>query len=139
MSVNKVILVGRLGKDPEVRFTAGGLGICSFSLATDRKYTNKQGEKVEETEWHRCVTFGKLSEICGQYLHKGSLIYAEGRLQTRDWQDKDGNKRWTTEILVEQMKMLGSKGERPASQSASSGDDPFDRVPDMPSDDDIPF
>ena len=139
MSVNKVILVGRLGKDPEVRFTASGLGICNFSLATDRKYTNKQGEKVDETEWHKCVTFGKLSEICGQYLHKGSLIYAEGRLQTREWQDKDGNKRWSTEILVEQMRMLGSKGDRPAAPSASSGDDPFDRVPDMPPDDDIPF
>jgi len=143
MSVNKVILVGRLGADPEVRYSGGGTAVTNFRLATDRKYTNKQGEKVDETEWHRCVAFGRTGEVCGEYLHKGSLIYVEGRIRTREWQDKDGNKRWSTDILVEQMRMLGSKGERPASSSASSnassGDDPFDRLPDMPPDDDIPF
>jgi single-strand DNA-binding protein len=140
MSVNKVILVGRLGADPEVRYSGGGTAVTNFRLATDRKYTNKQGEKVDETEWHRCVAFGRTGEICGEYLHKGSQVYVEGRIRTRDWEDKDGNKRWTTEILVEQMKMLGSKGERPErAASPSPGDDPFDRVPDMPPEDDIPF
>lgn len=137
MSVNKAILVGRLGKDPEVRFTPAGLGVCNFSLATD-KYTIKQGEKVKETEWHRCVTFGKLSEICGEYLHKGSLIYAEGRIQTRSWEDKEGNKRSTTEIVVNEMKMLGSKTER--EQAPAGPEDPFDKMPgDNIPDEDVPF
>ena len=142
MSVNKAILVGRLGADPEVRYSSSGTAVTNFRLATDRKYTNKQGEKISETEWHRCVAFGRTGEVCGEYLHKGSQIYVEGRIRTRDWEDKDGNKRWSTEILVDQMQMLGSKGERPPasnSSSGSSGGDPFDRVPDMPPDDDIPF
>ena len=140
MSVNKAILVGRLGADPEVRYSGGGTAVTNFRLATDRKFTNKQGEKVDETEWHRCVAFGRTAEICGEYLHKGSQIYVEGRIQTRDWEDKEGNKRWTTEIVVEQMKMLGSKGERGAVPGGPSDGDPFDRgVPDMPADDDIPF
>jgi len=138
MSVNKVILVGRLGKDPEVRYSNNGNAITNFNLATDRGYTNKQGEKVKETEWHRCVTFSRLAEICGEYLHKGSLIYAEGRLQTRDWEDKDGNKRWTTEIILENMRMLGGKGEG-ASPSPKSDDNPFDKGPSNIPDDDVPF
>ncbi|MEI6125559.1 MAG: single-stranded DNA-binding protein [Pseudomonadota bacterium] len=136
MSVNKVILVGRVGKDPEVRFTPGGLGVCTFSIATD-KYTTKQGEKIKETEWHRCVTFGKLSEICGEYLHKGRLIYTEGRIQTRSWEDKEGIKRWTTEIVVNEMKMLEGKGER--GQAPSGNEDPFDKMPDTIPDEDVPF
>ncbi len=139
MSVNKAILVGRLGADPEVRYSSSGTAVTNFRLATDRKYTNKQGEKIAETEWHRCVAFGRTGEVCGEYLHKGSQIYVEGRIRTRDWEDKDGNKRWSTEILVEQMQMLGSKGERPPASNSSSGDNPFDRGPDMPADEDIPF
>jgi len=112
MSVNKVILVGRLGKDPEVRYSNNGAAITNFNLATDRTYKKKDSEeKVQETEWHRCVSFGRTAEVCGEYLKKGSLIYIEGRLQTRDWEDKDGNKRWTTEVIIDQMKMLGSKAD----------------------------
>ncbi len=138
MSVNKVILVGRLGADPEVRYSGGGTAVTNFRLATDRAWKDKNGEQQRETEWHRCVAFGRTGEVCGEYLHKGSQVYIEGRIKTREWEDKDGIKRWSTDILVDQMKMLGSKGERPA--PSSSGGDPFDRVPDMPApDDDIPF
>jgi single-strand DNA-binding protein len=111
MSVNKVILVGRLGKDPEVRYSNDGNAITNFNLATSRSYKKKDGEKVDETEWHRCVSFGRTAEVCGEYLKKGSLIYIEGRLQTRDWEDKDGNKRWTTEVIIDNMKMLGTKSD----------------------------
>jgi len=138
MSVNKVILVGRLGKDPEVRYSNNGNAITNFNLATSRVYKNKQGEKVDETEWHRCVSFGRTAEVCGEYLHKGSLIYVEGRLQTRDWEDKDGNKRWTTEIIIESMKMLGSKNDRGGSSEEKSGN-PFDKGPSDIPDDDVPF
>ncbi len=138
MSVNKVILVGRLGKDPEVRYSNNGNAITNFNLATSRVYKNKQGEKVDETEWHRCVSFGRTAEVCGEYLHKGSLIYVEGRLQTRDWEDKDGNKRWTTEIIIDNMKMLGSKNDRGGSSEESSGN-PFDKGPSDIPDDDVPF
>ena len=138
MSVNKVILVGRLGKDPEVRYSNNGNAITNFNLATSRVYKNKQGEKVDETEWHRCVSFGRTAEVCGEYLHKGSLIYVEGRLQTRDWEDKDGNKRWTTEIIIDNMRMLGSKNDRSGSSAESSGN-PFDKGPSDIPDDDVPF
>ena len=138
MSVNKVILVGRLGKDPEVRYSNNGNAITNFNLATSRVYKNKQGEKVDETEWHRCVSFGRTAEVCGEYLHKGSLIYVEGRLQTRDWEDKDGNKRWTTEIIIDNMRMLGSKNDRGGS-SGESSDNPFDKGPSDIPDDDVPF
>ncbi len=138
MSVNKVILVGRLGKDPEVRYSQGGSAVTNFNLATSRVYKNKQGEKVDETEWHKCTAFSRTAEICGEYLHKGSLIYVEGRLQTRDWEDKDGNKRWTTSIIVENMRMLGSKGEG-AGNSSKSNDNPFDKGPSNIPDDDVPF
>ena len=140
MSVNKAILVGRLGKDPEVRYSNNGNAITNFNLATSRVYKNKDGEKVDETEWHRCVSFGKTAKICEEYLKKGSLIYVEGRLQTRDWEDKDGNKRWTTEIILENMRMLGSKGESGSGSSASSGNkNPFDKGPSNIPDDDVPF
>jgi len=123
MSVNKVILVGKLGKDPEVRYSNNGNAITNFNLATSRAYKNKDGEKVDETEWHRCVSFGRTAEVCGEYLKKGSLIYIEGRLQTRDWEDKDGNKRWTTEVILDNMKMLGSKKD----SDSSGSDNPFDK------------
>jgi single-strand DNA-binding protein len=110
-SVNKVILVGRLGKDPEVRYTPSGSAVANFSVATSENWKDKGGEKQERTEWHNIVVWGKLAEICGQYLNKGKLVYLEGRLQTREWDDRDGVKRKTTEIVASEMVMLGSKGE----------------------------
>ncbi|HEV8130473.1 MAG TPA: single-stranded DNA-binding protein [Acidobacteriota bacterium] len=110
-SVNKVILVGRLGKDPELRYTPSGSPVANFSLATDENWKDKNGERQQRTEWHNIVVWDKLAEICGQYLTKGRLIYIEGRLQTREWDDRDGNKRRTTEIVATNMVMLGSKAE----------------------------
>jgi single-strand DNA-binding protein len=111
-SVNKVILIGHLGKDPEMRYTAAGAPIANFSLATSESWKDKHsGEKTDKTEWHNIVMFDKVAEIAGQYLRKGSLVYLEGKLQTRKWQDKEGNDRYTTEIVASQMTMLGSKGE----------------------------
>lgn len=111
-SVNKVILVGRLGNDPEVRYTATGSAVANVSLATSENWKDKQtGEKQERTEWHRVVFFSKLAEIVAQYLRKGSLIYVEGSLQTKKWQDQNGQDRYTTEIVAKEMTMLGSKSE----------------------------
>lgn len=107
--VNKVILIGHLGRDPETRTTQSGMTVGNFTLATTERF---KGE--DRTEWHRIVAFGKLAEICGQYLTKGKQVYVEGRLQTRDWEDKDGNKRSTTEIIANEMRMLGSKGDSPS-------------------------
>ena len=111
MSVNKVILVGRLGRDPESRYTASGQQVCNFSLATDEAFKDRSGERQKRTEWHRIVMWGRLAEIAQQYLKRGSLVYLEGRIQTRQWDDKAGNKRTTTEVIANTMKMLGSKGE----------------------------
>ena len=111
-SVNKVILVGRLGKDPEIRSTPGGTSVAKFSLATDDRYTDKNGEKQERTEWHNITMFGKLAEICGQYLRKGKLVYVEGSIRTDSWDDKEtGQKRYRTEIIGNQMQMLDRKGD----------------------------
>lgn len=107
--VNKVILMGNLGKNPEVRFSQVGAAICSFNMATTETFKNVSGEKEERTEWHKIVCFGRLGEICGEYLQKGSKIYLEGRIQTRSWEDKDGNKKYTTEIVGHEMKMLSPK------------------------------
>lgn len=111
MSVNKVILVGRLGRDPETRYTGSGQQVCNFSMATDETYKDRAGERQKRTEWHKIVMWGRLAEIAQQYLKRGSLIYIEGRLQTRQWDDQTGNKRYTTEIVANVMKMLGSRGE----------------------------
>lgn len=111
MSVNKVILVGRLGKDPEVRFTSGGQAVANFTMATDYSYKDRNGERQKRTEWHRIVAWRKLAEIVQQYLKKGSLIYIEGRIETREWQDKEGQKRYTTEIIANEMRMLGGRGD----------------------------
>ena len=109
-SVNKVILIGNLGKDPETRYAPSGDAICNITLATTDTWRDKAtGEKREATEWHRVVFFGKLAEIAGQYLRKGSAAYIEGSLRTRKWQDKDGQDRYTTEIRADEMKMLGSR------------------------------
>lgn len=123
-SVNKAIILGNLGKDPEVRYTAAGDAIANLTVATSESWKDKAtGEKKEAVEWHRCSAFGKLAEICGQWLKKGSQVYIEGSLRTRKWQDKDGNDRYTTEIRVDEMKMLGGKPEGQRNQSGDSGSD----------------
>jgi len=135
--VNKAILIGRLGKDPEVRYTPDGAMVTNFNLATDEQWKDKNGEKVQKTEWHRIVTFGKLAEICGNYLVKGKLIFVEGRIQTRSWEDKEGVKRYTTEIVASNMQMLDSKGQNKADESSAdstpsnvaSSSAPLDDVP----------
>ncbi|HLE67911.1 MAG TPA: single-stranded DNA-binding protein [Burkholderiales bacterium] len=157
-SVNKVILVGNLGRDPETRYMPDGAAITNVSLATTFAWTDKQsGEKKEETEWHRIVFRGRLAEIVGEYLKKGSQVYVEGRLRTRKWQDKEGHDRYTTEIVGDTMQMLGSragageargeargeakpepKGEAPAKAAAKAAPDkPAGKFDDM--EDDIPF
>ena len=112
-SVNKVILVGRLGKDPELKYTPSGAPVAKFSLATDDSFKDKTGEKQEHTEWHNIVAWNKLAEICGEYLTKGKLIYIEGTIRSRQWQDQSGNKRTSYEIIANQMQMLGSKSDSP--------------------------
>lgn len=147
--INKVILIGNLGNDPDIRYTASGAAVANISLATAESWRDKDsGEQQERTEWHRIVFFGRLAEIAGEYLRKGSQIYVEGRLQTRKWQDKEGNDKYTTEIVGNEMQMLGGRGgssnnyndnapsqkpaSKPAPQPATSGaSDDFD--------DDIPF
>jgi single-strand DNA-binding protein len=109
MSVNKVILVGRLGKDPETRYMTSGEAVTNATLATSENWKDKNGEKQERTEWHNLVFYRRLAEIAGEYLKKGSQIYVEGKLQTRKWQTKEGQDRYTTEIIVNEMQMLGSK------------------------------
>ena len=153
-SVNKVILIGNLGRDPETRYMPDGAAITNISVATTDTWKDKQGEKQERTEWHRVAFFGRLAEIAGEYLKKGSQVYVEGRLQTRKWQDKDGNDKYTTEIVADRMQMLGSRqgmgaaasvppperggGEsgsaRPAAKPAPKGGGKFDDF-----EDDIPF
>ena len=125
-SINKVILIGNLGKDPEVRYTANGAAICNIGIATTRSWKDKtSGEKVEETEWHRVVFYDRLAEIAGEYLKKGRPVYVEGRLKTRKWQDKDGVEKYTTEVVADNMQLLGGRdGEGSgggASRAASGG------------------
>jgi len=109
-SINKVILVGNLGRDPEVRYTQNGNAVANINLATNEVWKDKSGQRQERTEWHRVVFWGRLAEIAAEYLRKGSQIYVEGRIQTRKWQGKDGQDRWTTEIVGNEMQMLGSRG-----------------------------
>lgn len=112
MSVNKVILVGRLGTDPELKYTPSGSSVCNFSIATSESWTDKNsGQRNEKTEWHRIVVWGKQAELCNQYLSKGRQVFMEGKLQTRQWEDKEGNKRYTTEVVCNQVQFLGSKGD----------------------------
>ncbi len=146
-SVNKVILVGRLGRDPELKYTASGTPFCRFSMATDDVWNDKgTGERQEKTEWHNIVAWDRLAEICNQYLTKGRLVYIEGSLQTREWDDQDGNKRKTTEIRARDMVMLGSTGDgagggqrravaAEAPAAAGSGGTATSTI----TDDDIPF
>src|SRR5664279_2275349 len=134
-SLNKVMLIGNLGKDPEVRYTASGTAVASFSLATSDKFKNKNGEWEEKTEWHNVTLWARLAEIAGEYLAKGKTIYIEGRLQTRKWQDRDGKDRFTTEIVGEKMQMLSKKD---GNGHAEGGAPNHENTP-PPGDDDIPF
>jgi single-strand DNA-binding protein len=136
--VNKVLLIGRLGKDPEVRYTPDGTMVTNFSMATDEYRKDKNGEKVQRTEWHRIVTFGKLAEICGNYLSKGKLVFVEGRIQTQSWEDKEGNKRYTTEIIASDMRMLDSKGTGKTQGTNTGATPPYPGGESLP-DDDVPF
>lgn len=112
--VNKVIIVGHLGADPEVRYTQGGSAVANFNVATSENFTDKNGERQEKTEWHRIVAWGKTAELCGEYLQKGRQVYLEGRLQTRQWDDKEGQKRFTTEIVANVVQFLGARGDGPS-------------------------
>jgi single-strand DNA-binding protein len=154
-SLNKVLLLGNVGKDPEVRYTASGRAVATFSLATSQRWKDQEGNDQEKTEWHRIVAWGRLGEICGEFLSKGKQVYIEGRIQSREWEDQDGNKRVTVEIVANDMILLGNVGassrssEESAKKSASSGgqgqqvakpkaDDKGGHYP-PPPDDDIPF
>jgi single-strand DNA-binding protein len=138
--LNKAILIGNLGKDPEIRYTPSGLGVANFNIATSETWTNKEGEKETRTEWHRIVAFGKLAEICGEYLSKGKQVYIEGRIQTRDWEDQNGVKRYTTEIVANQMQMLGTRDAANAVRPQGPPAADFSGAPPQgPADDDIPF
>jgi len=151
-SMNKVLLLGNLGRDPEVRYTASGRAVATFTLATSLTWKDKDGNDQEKTEWHRVVAWGRLGEICGQYLSKGKQVFVEGRIQTREWEDQDGNRRTTMEIIANEMIMLGGG----ASQGSARDDDRGrssgrpsgsaeprgrgeDRYSPPPPEDDIPF
>ncbi|MBU0729299.1 MAG: single-stranded DNA-binding protein [Proteobacteria bacterium] len=132
--VNKAIIIGNLGKDPEVRYSQSGTAVANFSVATTETWKKPDGSKEEQTEWHKIVAFGRLGEICGEYLSKGSKVYVEGRIQTRKWDDKDGNTKYTTEIVAREMKMLSAKGA--GSGSSQMEEPPF---PEPTMGDDVPF
>ena len=135
--VNKVILIGNLGADPEMRYTQNGTAVANFRIATTETW-KKEGEKEELTEWHRVVAFGRLAQICGEYLSKGSKVYIEGRIQTRKWEDRDGNPRYTTEIIAREMKMLSPRGAEESQTGRYSDEEP--PLPDVPPmEDDVPF
>lgn len=139
--INKVILVGNLGKDPEVRSTPSGQPVTNFTLATNRVYKDRDGNRQKQTEWHNIVCWGRQAEVAGQYLTKGKQIYIEGRIQTRSWDDKQtGEKRYRTEIVCDNFQMLGSRGEHDGggASSGSSAEPPTD-IGGPPADDDIPF
>ncbi len=140
-SVNKVILIGNLGSDPELKYTPSGAAVTNFNVATNEVWNDKDGNKQERTEWHRVVLWRKLAEIAGEYLKKGSKVYLEGRLQTRSWEDKDGVKRYTTEVVADNMTMLDAKGEGGSSSGASSAPPPSEAPPaaDSGAEDDLPF
>jgi len=154
MSVNKVILLGRLGQDPELKYTPSGAAVCNFSLATSESWTDKNsGQKQEKTEWHRIVVWGKLAELCNQYLSKGRQAFLEGKLQTRSWEDQSGNKKYTTEIVASTVQFIGGAAttagntadtNNPAKVPQDSAPNAADKEYNIPTDsnfasDDIPF
>ncbi len=137
--VNKVILVGRLGADPEIRYTQQGVAVTNFNIATSENWVDKSGQKQERTEWHRIVVWGKIAELCSQYLTKGRQVFVEGRLQTRQWEDKEGHKRFTTEVVAATVQFLDKGGDKSA--GAPMMDEPLPEIsaPDVSADEDIPF
>lgn len=141
--INKVILVGNLGADPETRYMPSGSAVTNLSVATSEQWKDKQsGEQKERTEWHKVAMFNRLAEIAAEYLRKGSQVYIEGKLRTRKWQDRDGKDRWTTEIIADEMQMLGGRGGGGGSAPMSSGSGTSSAPPQPPADefdDDIPF
>ncbi|TAM82653.1 MAG: single-stranded DNA-binding protein [Acidobacteria bacterium] len=152
-SVNKVILIGRVGRDPEVRYISSGTPVASFSVATDESFKGRNGEQQQHTEWHKVVAWNKLAEICGEYLTKGKLVYIEGSIRSRQWEDQSGNKRTAYEIIARNMQMLGSRteaeraasgGSRPAATQGTASEERDESSPEPSAegeitDDDIPF
>jgi len=148
-SLNRVMLLGHLGKDPEVRYTSSGRAVATFTLATSQRWRDQDGTDQERTEWHRIVAWGRLGEICGEYLSKGKQVFLEGRIQSRDWEDQDGNKRTTVEIVANDIIMVGSSGmpqsrpdeapRKPLGAGTGKAGASTDRVPPPPPEDDIPF
>lgn len=140
--VNKVILIGNLGADPTLKYTSGGQAVADLRIATSRNWTDKTGAKQEDTQWHRVVVWGKQAERCKEYLSKGKQVFIEGRLQTRQWEDRDGNKRWTTEVVAQEVTFLGGRG---GGGSAGYEEPPMPSESEAPAmggefgDDDIPF
>lgn len=135
--VNKVILVGNLGKDPEVRHLEGGVSVANFSLATSESYRDKNGQRVEQTEWHNIVVWRGLADVAEKYLRKGSKIYLEGKLKTRSWDDKDGNKRYSTDIVAETFTMLDTRKEDGNNSAPAVAEQPVSAL--APAEDDLPF
>jgi len=146
-TVNKVILIGRLGSDPELRYTPNGDAVANFRIATNRVWKDKEGNQQERADWHRIVAWRKLAERCGEYLRKGSHVYIEGRLETRSWEDKNGNKRFVTEVITDRMQMLDAKGQVKASEQAPPTEEVFEEkelpqgeeIKESESEDEIPF
>jgi single-strand DNA-binding protein len=140
-SVNKVILVGNLGRDPELRYTTSGTPVANFTMATTDRWADPAGERKERTEWHRIVVWGKQAEIVGEYLRKGRQVYIEGSLQTREWTDRDGNKRYTTEVRAQRVQMLGRRDEATPASAEPSPEQPATvaEPQDGYEEDDIPF
>ena len=146
-TVNKVILIGRLGSDPELRYTPNGDAVANFRIATNRVWKDKEGNQQERADWHRIVAWRKLAERCGEYLRKGSHVYIEGRLETRSWEDKNGNKRFVTEVITDRMQMLDAKGQVKVSEQAPPTEEVFEEkelpqgeeIKESESEDEIPF
>ena len=137
--VNKVILIGNLGKDPEVRYLDSGVAVANFSLATTESYKNKEGERVSQTEWHNVVLWRGLAEVAEKWLKKGSSVYIEGKIRNRKWEDKEGNTRYTTEILADNMTMLGKKDTGSSETSESTTTTTEESIPQEEKGDDLPF
>jgi single-strand DNA-binding protein len=137
--VNKVILIGNLGRDPEIRYTKDGKAVATLNLATTETWNDQNGQRQERTEWHRVVLWGKQAEVAKEYLSKGKQVFIEGRIQTRSWDDREGNKRYTTEVKADQMIMLGGRGEPSAREAAASTGVGPEEPPFQASDEDVPF
>lgn len=141
-SLNRIMLIGNLGRDPEVRYAGGGTAVCNFTLATNESWKDRDGNSQERTEWHKIVAWGKLGEICGEFLAKGKAVYIEGRTQTREWEDRDGQKRKTTEVVAHQMIMLAGDSRENGGEPGVTADDAravFEDQPETDPADDVPF